>query len=99
VSLRQRERAVIILYASEGMQTGLPIVRGRCETMTHDYKRSGTTTLFAAIDMTEAKVVASCMPRHRHQEWITFLKQIDTETPGDRELHLIVDNYATHKTP
>ncbi len=67
--------------------------------MTHDYKRNGTTTLFAAIDMLYGQVIASCMPRHRHQEWIKFLKQIDAETPQDLELHLIVDNYATHKHP
>lgn len=67
--------------------------------MTHDYKRHGTTTLFAAIDMLQGKVIASCMPRHRHQEWIKFLTQIDAETPQDLSLHLIVDNYATHKHP
>ncbi len=67
--------------------------------MTHDYKRNGTTTLFAAIDMLEGKVISSCMPRHRHQEWIKFLNQIDRETPADLDIHLIVDNYATHKHP
>jgi transposase len=67
--------------------------------MTHDYKRNGTTTLFAAIDMAQGKVIASCMPRHRHQEWIKFLKQIDRETPSNLDVHLIVDNYATHKHP
>jgi len=67
--------------------------------MTHDYKRNGTTTLFAAIEMTQGKIISTCMPRHRHQEWIKFLKQIDAETPKDLDLHLIVDNYATHKHP
>ena len=67
--------------------------------MTHDYKRNGTTTLFAAIDMLKGHVISRCMARHRHQEWIRFLKQIDDETPSDLDLHLIVDNYATHKHP
>ena len=67
--------------------------------MTHDYKRNGTTTLFAAIDMVEGKVIGTCMAKHRHQEWIKFLKLIDAETPPELDLHLIVDNYATHKHP
>lgn len=87
------------IQALDRTQPGLPIIPGRCGTMTHDYKRNGTTTLFAAIDMTRGKVIASCMPRHRHQEWITFLKQIDAETPRHLALHLILDNYATHKHP
>lgn len=87
------------IQALDRTQPGLPIIPGRCGTMTHDYKRNGTTTLFAAIDMTRGKVIASCMPRHRHQEWVTFLKQIDAETPGHLDLHLILDNYATHKHP
>ena len=87
------------IQALDRTQPGLPIIPGRCGTMTHDYKRNGTTTLFAAIDMIRGKVIASCMPRHRHQEWITFLKQIDAETPGHLDLHLILDNYATHKHP
>lgn len=65
--------------------------------MTHDYKRNGTTTLFAAIEMAKGRVIASCMPRHRHQEWIKFLRQIDRQTPRELDLHLIVDNYSTHK--
>src|SRR4029077_468657 len=76
-----------------------PIYPGRCATMTHDYKRNGTTTLFAALDMLEGRLIGQCMPRHRHQEFIKFLKQIDAETPPDLDLHLIVDNYATHKHP
>ena len=67
--------------------------------MTHDHQRNGTTTLFAAIDMAQGKVIASCMPRHRHQEWIQFLNRIDRETPADLDINLIVDNYATHKHP
>jgi transposase len=104
--LNPPERALVIsadeksqIQALDRTQPSLPIVPGRCGTMTHDYKRNGTTTLFAAIDMTQGKVIASCMPRHRHQEWIKFLKQIDAETPEYLALHLIVDNYATHKHP
>jgi hypothetical protein len=67
--------------------------------MTHDYKRNGTTTLFAAIEMTEGRLIGTCMSQHRHQEWIKFLKQIDAESPAELDLHLIVDNYATHKHP
>ena len=67
--------------------------------MTHDYKRHGTTTLFAAIDMTEGRVISSCMPRHRHQEWIRFLGKIDRQTPKSLDLHLVADNYSTHKHP
>ena len=87
------------IQALDRTQPSLPMIRGRCGTMTHDYKRNGTTTLFAAIDMAQGKVIASCMPRHRHQEWIKFLNQIDQETPKDLDLHLIADNYATHKHP
>jgi len=104
--LNPPEKALVIsvdeksqIQALDRTQPGLPLKRGRCGTMTHDYKRNGTTTLFAAIDMIQGKVIASCMPRHRHQEWIKFLKQIDAETPEDVDLHLIVDNYATHKHP
>jgi transposase len=67
--------------------------------MTHDYKRNGTTTLFAAFSMLDGKVIGDCMPRHRHQEFIRFLKKIDSETPPELDLHLIVDNYGTHKHP
>jgi len=104
--LNPPEKALVIsvdeksqIQALDRTQPGLPLKRGRCGTMTHDYKRNGTTTLFAAIDMIRGKVIASCMPRHRHQEWIKFLKQIDAETPADIDLHLVVDNYATHKHP
>jgi len=87
------------IQALDRTQRGLPIHRGRPGTMTHDYKRNGTTTLFAAIEMAEGKLIGTCMPKHRHQEWIKFLKQIDAETPAELDLHLIVDNYATHKHP
>ena len=104
--LNPPEKALVIsadeksqIQALDRTQPSLPLIPGRCGTMTHDYKRNGTTTLFAAIDMLQGKVIASCMPRHRHQEWIKFLKQIDRETPAELALHLIVDNYATHKHP
>ena len=67
--------------------------------MTHDYKRHGTTTLFAALNVSEGLVIEACMSRHRHQEWIKFLKRIDEATPEDAQLHLVADNYATHKHP
>ena len=87
------------IQALDRTQRGLPIHPGRCGTMTADYKRNGTTTLFAAIDMAEGKLIGTCMAKHRHQEWIKFLRQIDEETPSDLDLHVIVDNYATHKHP
>jgi transposase len=87
------------IQALDRTQPSLPIYPGRCGTMTHDYKRHGTTTLFAAIELAEGRLIGKCMPNHRHQEWIKFLKLIDKETPSDRALHLIVDNYATHKHP
>jgi transposase len=87
------------IQALDRTQPELPIKKGRCGTMTHDYKRNGTTTLFAAIDMAQGKIISRCMERHRHQEWLAFLKQINRETPSDLDLHLIVDNYATHKHP
>ncbi len=85
------------IQALDRTQPSLPIYPGRCGTMTHDYKRHGTTTLFAAIDMAQSQVIGTCMPRHRHQEWIKFLSLIDRETLPDLDLHLIVDNYGTHK--
>lgn len=87
------------VQALDRTQPGLPIVKGRLGTMTHDYKRNGTTTLFAALEMAEGSVIATCMDRHRHQEWIKFLNLIDRQTPARLDLHLIVDNYATHKHP
>src|SRR5262245_1958898 len=87
------------IQALDRTQPGLPLKRGRCGTQTHDYKRHGTTTLFAALEIAAGKVIAECMPRHRHQEWIQFLKKIDSQTPAELELHLILDNYSTHKHP
>jgi transposase len=87
------------IQALDRTQPGLPMKRGRCGTMTHDYKRHGTTTLFAALDVLEGRVIGQCMARHRHQEFIRFLNKINRETPAGQELHLIVDNYATHKHP
>jgi transposase len=87
------------IQALDRTQKSLPIYPGRCATMTHDYKRNGTTTLFAALDVAKGRLIGQCMPRHRHQEFIKFLKQIDAETPPELDLHLIVDNYATHKHP
>ena len=85
------------IQALDRTQKSLPLVKGRCGTMTHDYKRNGTTTLFAAIELGQGEVIAACMKRHRHQEWIKFLKMIDEQTPAELDLHVIVDNYATHK--
>jgi transposase len=87
------------IQALDRTQKSLPIYPGRLQTMTHDYKRNGTTTLFAALNVAEGHVLAACKRRHRHQEWIDFLKQIDEGTPPEVDLHLIVDNYATHKHP
>jgi transposase len=87
------------IQALDRTQPGLPLKKGRCGTMTHDYKRNGTTTLFAALSMLDGKVIGDCLPRHRHQEFIRFLKKIDAETPPELDLHLIVDNYGTHKHP
>ena len=87
------------IQALDRTQPGLPMKKGRCGTQTHDYKRNGTTTLFAALSMLDGKVIGDCMPRHRHQEFIRFLKKIDHETPAGLDLHLIVDNYGTHNHP
>jgi transposase len=78
---------------------GLPIKKGRAGTMTHDYKRNGTTTLFAALDVLEGKVIGRCMQRHRHQEFIRFLNAIEAEVPAGRIVHVILDNYGPHKHP
>ena len=87
------------IQALDRTQPSLPIYPGRCGTMTHDYTRHGTTTLFAALELAEGRLIGTCMPKHRHQEWIRFLKLIDRETPSTVDLHLIVDNYCTHKHP
>jgi transposase len=87
------------IQALDRTQPGLPIKKGRCGTMTHDYKRNGTATLFAALDTLDGRVISMCDDRHRHQEWLRFLRIIDKLTPKDKQVHLIVDNYATHKHP
>ncbi len=87
------------IQALDRTQPGLPIKKGRCGTMTHDYKRNGTATLFAAMDAFDGTVISMCDDRHRHQEWLKFLRLIEKVTPPDKDLHLIVDNYATHKHP
>ena len=87
------------IQALDRTQPGLPIKKGRCGTMTHDYKRNGTTTLFAALDVIEGKVIGDCYKRHRHQEFLKFLRRIHREFPGKMSLHLVMDNYGTHGTP
>ena len=100
------EKAIVIcvdekshIQALDRTQPGLPMKKGRCGTMTHDYKRHGTTTLFAALNVLDGSVIGSCKERHRHEEFLAFLKQIDRRTPKDLDLHLVLDNYATHKHP
>jgi transposase len=87
------------IQALDRTQPLLPLRPGIPARQTHDYKRNGTTTLFAALSMLDGRVIGDCMPRHRHQEFIRFLKKIDAETPPGQDLHLIVDNYGTHKHP
>ena len=87
------------IQALDRTQPGLPLKKGRCGTMTHDYKRNGTATLFAALDALEGQVISMCDDRHRHQEWLQFLGVIDYVVPADKQIHMIVDNYATHKHP
>lgn len=85
------------IQALDRTQPGLPMKKGRSGTMTHDYKRNGTTTLFAALNTLNGSVIETCMPKHRHQEWIRFLNLIKRNTPTDKTIHIICDNYATHK--
>jgi transposase len=87
------------IQALDRTQPGLPMKRGRCATMTHDYQRNGTTTLFAALDILEGKIIGRCMQRHRHQEFIRFLNAVAAEVPKRKAVHVILDNYATHKHP
>jgi transposase len=84
------------IQALDRTQPGLPMKPGRCGTFTHDYKRHGTTTLFAALQMVEGRIIGECYPRHRHQEFLKFLRRLDGEFPQDKTLHLILDNYGTH---
>src|SRR5690349_14648609 len=87
------------IQALDRTQPGLPLKPGRCGTMTHDYKRHGTTTLFAALDVLAGKVIGRCMQRHRHQEFIRFLNAIEAQVPARKAVHVILDNYAAHKHP
>jgi len=87
------------IQALDRTQPGLPLTRDRCSTVTHDYKRNGTATLFAALSTLDGTVISMCDDRHRHQEWLKFLRVIDDATPPDKGLYLIVDNYATHTHP
>jgi transposase len=100
------DRAVVLsideksqIQALDRTQPGLPMKKGRAGTMTHDYKRHGTTTLFAALDILEGKVLGQCMKRHRHQEFIRFLNAVDANVPARKAVHAIIDNYAAHKHP
>jgi len=86
------------IQALDRTQPGLPIKKGRAGTMTHDYKRNGTMTLFAALNILDGTVIGECMPKHRQGEFLKFLRRIERETPNDLDLHLIVDNYGSHKT-
>jgi len=95
LSLDEKSR----IQALDRRQPGLPLKRGRGQTMTHDSQRPGTTTLFAALNTWDGQVIGTCMSQHRHQEWLRFLRLIDAQTPRNREVHLIVDNYTTHKHP
>jgi transposase len=85
------------IQALDRTQPGLPLKKGRCGTMTHDYKRNGTTTLFAALELLQGRVIGQCHARHRHQEFLRFLRRLDGEFPGQTPLHLVLDNYGTHK--
>lgn len=87
------------IQALDRTQPGLPLKKGRAGTMTHDYKRHGTTTLFAALDVLDGKVVGRCMQRHRHQEFIRFLNAVEKTVPASKAMHVILDNYAAHKHP
>lgn len=106
VYLNPPDKAVILcvdeksqIQALDRTQPGLPMKKGRCGTMTHDYKRNGTTTLFAALNTLEGTVIGTCYPRHRNIEFRKFLRQIDASIPSDLDIHLILDNYGTHKHP
>jgi transposase len=87
------------IQALDRTQPGLPLKKGRCGTMTHDYKRPGTTTLFAALNTLDGSVLATCMRRHRHVEWLRFLRLIERSVPASKQIHIIADKYAAHKHP
>ncbi len=102
--LNPPEKAVVLcmdeksqIQALDRTQASLPMKKGRAGTMTHDYKRNGTTTLFAALDVLTGKVISQCLPRHRHEEFLKFLATIDKQVPAGLQVHLILDNYSTHK--
>ena len=104
--LNPPEKAIVLcvdeksqIQALDRTQPSLPMKAGRAGTMTHDYKRHGTTTLFAALNTLDGTVIGQCLPRHRHQEFLKFLRKLDREFPKKLQLHLIVDNYQTHKHP
>lgn len=104
--LNPPERALVFscdeksqIQALDRTQPGLPMKPGRAGTMTHDYKRNGTTTLFAALNVLDGTVISTCQPQHRHEEWLKFLRLIDRKTAKHLTVHLIADNYATHKHP
>ena len=106
VYLNPPDKAVVLcvdeksqIQALDRTQPGLPLKKGRCGTMTHDYKRNGTTSLFAALNVLEGKVIGSCYPRHRNLEFLKFLRHIDREIPLDLDIHMILDNYGTHNHP
>lgn len=106
VYLNPPDKAVVLcvdeksqIQALDRTQPGLPLKKGRCGTMTHDYKRHGTTTLFAALNTLEGTVIGTCYPRHRNIEFRKFLRQIDQSTPAELDIHMILDNYGTHKHP
>jgi transposase len=94
-----REQVAAIVDATLHTTPGQPLSGGRCGTMTHDYKRNGTSTLFSALNLADGSVVGDCLPRHRHEEFLRFLRRLDREFPEPLQLHLILDNYATHKHP
>ena len=85
------------IQALDRTQPGLPLKKGRCGTVTHDYKRNGTSTLFAALDVATGSVTGACYPKHTHKEFLKFLKKVESQTDKDKDLHIIVDNYSTHK--
>jgi len=104
--LNPPEKALVVcvdeksqIQALDRTQPGLPLKKGRCGTMTHDYKRNGTTTLFAALEVAQGKVIGQCYARHRHQEFLKFLQRLDEEFPAELTLHVVMDNYGTHKHP
>ena len=106
VYLNPPEKAVVLcvdeksqIQALDRTQPDLPMKKGRCGTMTHDYKRNGTTCLFAALNVAEGKVIGTCYPRHRNEEFLKFMRKVNRETPKELDLHLILDNYGTHNHP